>query len=142
MFLNPSLSDGKSASTLVDLHVEDVNDHAPHFEAHEYHAILRENRTYSAPILNVFATDADRGDFGQLQYFVEEVSDGSAKFRVDSTNGAVYLDKPLDGKSNEIEVKVNARDGGGMSSTQSVGFQDFLIDFAKPIGTLSSFKLA
>lgn len=74
------------------------------------------------------AIDEDRGDFGQLHYFIEETSNDAAKFRLDqdTTAGQLYLDRPIQGLLNqsveEIQLKVNARDGGGMTASVPVSF--------------------
>ena len=75
-------SDSKTSSALVDVHIEDVNDHAPQFHPEKYYLSIRENQQYIGPILSVFATDDDRGDFGTLDYFIEETTNDVAKFRL------------------------------------------------------------
>lgn len=80
--LNITFSDSKISSALVDVHIDDVNDHAPQFHPQEYFINLRESQSYIGPILNVYATDEDRKDYETLQYFIEETNNDVAKFRL------------------------------------------------------------
>lgn len=68
---------------MIDIHVDDVNDHLPLFHPHEYHLLLNEQQRYTKPLLTIFASDEDRGNFGRLHYFIEETSNDAAKFRLD-----------------------------------------------------------
>lgn len=63
--------------------MQDVNDHAPQFEPHVYYLTLREGQKYTDVLLNLQATDEDRGENGQLHYFIEESTNDGAKLRLD-----------------------------------------------------------
>lgn len=63
--------------------MEDVNDHSAVFKPQAYHIVLREGQVYSESLLSVFASDDDGEDFGRLSYFIEEITNDGAKFRLD-----------------------------------------------------------
>lgn len=98
----------------VNVTVQDVNDNPPIFQKSRYIASVPENTTVGTAILSVNASDADYGDNGRIEYFINRrQSDREEIFRIDQDTGVVYLNKPLDFESAERhELVVVARDRG------------------------------
>ncbi|TKR66884.1 hypothetical protein L596_023114 [Steinernema carpocapsae] len=108
---------GRTASSLVNIFIEDVNDNAPIFHPTSYNISVREDTPSGAPLLLVSATDGDYGSFGQLSYYME--SGDVSFFTVDESTGQLFLKEPLNrsGKS-QMFVQVQAKDGGDLVSDQ------------------------
>lgn len=60
-----------SATTMLEVHVQDTNDHAPVFEAEggEYTASVRESVSVGSTVTTVRATDKDVGDNAKVLIF-------------------------------------------------------------------------
>ncbi|XP_055064438.2 protocadherin-16 [Misgurnus anguillicaudatus] len=102
----------KTGQMTVDVHVQDINDHAPVFNQSRYHAIISESLPQGSNILQVFATDADDGDNGLVLYEINRrQSDPDRYFAIDSRSGVITLSKPLDYEVRKVhELVVQARD--------------------------------
>ncbi|XP_031340901.1 protein dachsous-like [Photinus pyralis] len=98
----------------VNISIQDVNDNQPIFNQSRYFAMVPENATVGTSILRVFATDNDDGENGQIEYSINRrQSDRDSMFRIDSTNGQISVNKPLDFESKELhELVVVAKDHG------------------------------
>lgn len=71
----------------VHITVEDVNDNSPIFDKELPEDILvPENASLAVPFFRVKATDADRGDNGQVEYSLFRNDD----FRIDPVTGEIY----------------------------------------------------
>lgn len=98
----------------VNITILDVNDNQPLFNQSRYFATVPENATVGTPVLQVFATDADAGDNGQVEYTINRrQSDRAAMFRIDPATGQVAVNRPLDFETKQVhELVVVARDRG------------------------------
>lgn len=98
----------------VNITIQDVNDNQPIFNQSRYFATVPENATVGTTVLQVFATDTDSGDNGQIQYTINRrQSDRDAMFRIDSTTGVISVNKPLDFETKELhELVIVAKDHG------------------------------
>lgn len=69
--LNVSVTDGVYTSfARVKIDILSANNHNPMFEKMIYEARVRENQSPGTPIIQVTATDKDRGDYGELLYSI------------------------------------------------------------------------
>lgn len=102
----------KTGQMILDVTVQDINDHAPMFNQSRYHAIISESLPQGSEVLQVFATDLDEGDNGLVLYQINRrQSDAEGYFVVDSRSGIVTLNKPLDYEVSKVhELVVQARD--------------------------------
>ncbi|XP_066555914.1 protocadherin-16 [Amia ocellicauda] len=102
----------KSGQMILDVSVQDINDHAPLFNQSRYHALISENMQPGGVILQVFATDADEGDNGLVLYEINRrQSDPERYFVIDSRSGVITLNKALDYEMRKVhELVVQARD--------------------------------
>ncbi|KAK3923329.1 Protein dachsous [Frankliniella fusca] len=98
----------------VNITILDVNDNQPLFNQSRYFAIVPENATVGTPVLQVFATDADAGENGQVEYAINRrQSDRAAMFKIDSATGQISVNRPLDFETKQVhELVVVAKDHG------------------------------
>uniref|UniRef100_A0A8C7MXZ7 FAT atypical cadherin 3a n=1 Tax=Oncorhynchus kisutch TaxID=8019 RepID=A0A8C7MXZ7_ONCKI len=116
--LNVSVSDGVFTSTAqVHVRVLGANLYSPVFELNPYEAEVRENAAIGTKVIQVRATDADPGVFGQITYsFINDV--GKDQFSVDANGQITTLEKldREDPANKNIFLMVAAQDGGGRAS--------------------------
>lgn len=98
----------------VNITILDVNDNQPLFNQSRYFATIPENATVGTPVLQVFATDADAGVNGQVEYAINRrQSDKNAMFRIDPATGQISVNRPLDFETKQVhELVVVAKDHG------------------------------
>ncbi|CAH0559984.1 unnamed protein product [Brassicogethes aeneus] len=98
----------------VNITIQDVNDNQPIFNQSRYFATVPENATIGTIVLQVFATDNDAGENGQVEYSINRrQSDKDNMFRIDSTTGMISVNKPLDFETKELhELVIVAKDHG------------------------------
>ena len=84
----------KTAFTIVNVNVLDVNDNSPFFENNSYEVSLPENITSGQTIVLLKAIDLDDGDNGRVGY--QLVNDFGGKLRIDSKSGRLSVASPLD----------------------------------------------
>lgn len=98
----------------VNITIQDVNDNQPIFNQSRYFATVPENATIGTSVLQVFASDNDAGENGQVEYSINRrQSDRDNMFRIDPTSGMVAVNKPLDFETKELhELVIVARDHG------------------------------
>ncbi|XP_025023607.1 protocadherin Fat 2 [Python bivittatus] len=81
----------------ISIHVKDVNDNKPIFEADPYRAFVMENMPAGTPVIQVTADDQDTGSDGQVTYSLgSELSYIREFFTIDSENGWIVTLKELD----------------------------------------------
>lgn len=84
----PSLT----GTAMVTITLQDVNDNAPQFDVDEYRISIAENTTPPYQALTVSATDADSGQFGQVEFSLQ----GTQFFMIDRVTGVLSLVEYLD----------------------------------------------
>lgn len=91
-----------------------MNDNQPIFNQSRYFAVVPENATVGTNVLRVFASDADAGENGQVEYSINRrQSDRDSMFRIDPTTGTVSVNRPLDFETKELhELVIVAKDHG------------------------------
>uniref|UniRef100_A0A8C2T8Q8 Cadherin EGF LAG seven-pass G-type receptor 1 n=1 Tax=Coturnix japonica TaxID=93934 RepID=A0A8C2T8Q8_COTJA len=122
----------RSATVKVHITVEDENDNYPQFSEKRYLVQVQEDAPVNSQILQVQATDRDRGSNAQVHY---SIVSGNLKgqFYIHSFSGAIDLINPLDYETiREYTLRIKAQDGGrpplinssGMVSVQVVDVND------------------
>lgn len=98
----------------VNITIQDVNDNPPIFNQSRYFATVPENATLGTRVLQVFATDADSEENGQIEYSINRrQSDRDNMFRIDPSTGLIAVNKPLDFETKELhELVIVAKDHG------------------------------
>ncbi|NWS78157.1 PCD16 protein, partial [Crotophaga sulcirostris] len=102
----------RSSQMTLDVSIQDINDNAPTFNQSRYHTLISENLKPGSSILQVFASDADEGDNGDVIYEINRrQSDPDQYFTIDSRTGVIKLNKGLDYEVRKVhELVVQARD--------------------------------
>ncbi|XP_059055496.1 protein dachsous-like isoform X2 [Achroia grisella] len=103
-----------SGTMTVNITILDVNDNPPVFAESAYSANVPENATVGTPVMKVFATDADAGENGLIEYSINRrQSDKENMFKIDPESGEITVNKALDFETKELhELVVVARDKG------------------------------
>jgi len=118
----------RSASTLVSVAIDDVNDERPTFSQSTYKFSVMENLPAGASVGSVAAVDRDSSIYGQVTYTIlrssggDDVGDSDA-FRIDARSGALTTTRPLDREEvSQYRLRVNASDRGvpPLASTATV----------------------
>nr|DBA31283.1 TPA: hypothetical protein GDO54_007159 [Pyxicephalus adspersus] len=122
----------KSATAMVYIYVEDENDNYPQFTEKRYVVQVPENVNPNTKILQVKATDKDKGNNAIVHY---SIVSGNIKgqFYIHSFTGDIDVIYPLDYETvREYSLRIKAQDGGrpplinttGMVSVQVVDVND------------------
>ncbi|XP_043105764.1 protocadherin alpha-2-like [Puntigrus tetrazona] len=102
---SPSLS----SSTVITVHISDVNDNAPHFPAPVINAFLRENGQAGGLVTKVSADDSDTGENAQLSYSLLDSSSSSVPvttlININSLSGEIFS---LQSFNHEEKQRVNS----------------------------------
>ncbi|CAH1803297.1 unnamed protein product, partial [Owenia fusiformis] len=136
------VSDGgsapRSSTTHVRVIVKDINDNAPVFtHTGPYFATIDENQPKGITVIQVVATDLDKGENGTVTYSFDSSSDQDArKFTIHSKTGLITTKEVMDHEEkNEYTLIVRAEDNGKVSqytlATVNVGIAD--INEAAPV---------
>ena len=112
-----------SATQMLVVKVEDVNNNPPVFSARKYRKTVPEDVSVGTSLLRVVATDVDEGLNGVVRYFILS-GDESYDFALDMASGVLRLQKQLDyERLSRYELIVRAEDSGverTLSSTATV----------------------
>ncbi|XP_057705848.1 protocadherin gamma-A11-like isoform X35 [Corythoichthys intestinalis] len=112
----------KSNSIKINVIVVDANDNAPVFKQSGYTVTIAENAPGGTNILQVSATDADKGANGEVLYSFSQNSDvASSVFSINANTGEISVMGELNyEKVKQYEIDVDATDKGGLRDTCKV----------------------
>lgn len=98
----------------VNITIIDSNDNQPIFNQSRYMAEIQESAVVGKSVLQVYATDQDSGENGNIQYHINrQKSDQEEHFRIDPKQGVIYVNKKLDyEKKFSYELIIEAKDNG------------------------------
>ncbi|CAI5453354.1 unnamed protein product [Caenorhabditis angaria] len=116
-----------SATTQLEVILDDINDNAPQFTSSSYAATISEDIPVGTSFLQVSAIDSDIGANGIVDYFLNEtgLSDVGQLFRLDRTSGTLRVNSKLDRETHkeleQLKYHDQHRDGrnGNRSNGQS-----------------------
>ncbi|KAK2817251.1 hypothetical protein Q5P01_025442 [Channa striata] len=115
----------QTAHCKVVINLLDVNDNAPVFEHSGYRTAVWEGQVHNTYVMQVFATDADSGMNGQIEYSIVSGNDNKA-FILDSVRGIlatnVFLDREIV-PSYKLVLQAADRGNPPLSSTATVRVQ-------------------
>uniref|UniRef100_A0A3B4UID9 Cadherin domain-containing protein n=1 Tax=Seriola dumerili TaxID=41447 RepID=A0A3B4UID9_SERDU len=132
----------RSGTVNIDVTVLDANDNAPVFNKSVYKASLMENTMRGTSIVTVNATDADSGTNGLIIYSLSKMK-GSAVdiFSIDENTGTISVSGQIDyEKDRRYEVRVEAKDQGGLTGTSKVILDVTDVNDNAPIINIMSFS--
>uniref|UniRef100_A0A8C5V7P5 Dachsous cadherin-related 2 n=1 Tax=Microcebus murinus TaxID=30608 RepID=A0A8C5V7P5_MICMU len=110
-----------SATCLVSITVDDVNDNEPIFQRQVYNATLAEHAPVGHCFLQVKASDADAGLYGFVEYSIYDgfqSYEAPQAFWIDPHDGQICVSKDIDRERDPAiyDLLVKAKDGGGLSA--------------------------
>ena len=88
-----SISRRLTATARVVVNVDDINDNMPSFTS-AGSVTIPEDTALQAVVMVIQAVDVDSGSNGDVVYTLEDTS--VSMFSINSTNGRLYLQQPLD----------------------------------------------
>ncbi|KAM9408206.1 cadherin EGF LAG seven-pass G-type receptor 2 [Pholidichthys leucotaenia] len=102
----------RSATATVHIVVEDDNDNAPQFSEKRYVVQVPEDMSPNTEILQVTATDEDRGSNAVVHFSIMS-GNTRGQFYIDAQTGKMDLVSHLDYEANkEYTLRIRAQDGG------------------------------
>ncbi|KAK4297300.1 hypothetical protein Pmani_030268 [Petrolisthes manimaculis] len=103
----------RSATTTLQINVDDANDHPPVFEREEYDSSIRESISVGSTVLTVRATDQDVGPNADLRYTILNPTGANEAFRIDPKSGELSTRLPLDREAHShYTLTIQAEDQG------------------------------
>ncbi|XP_077878116.1 protocadherin-23 [Ictidomys tridecemlineatus] len=110
-----------SATCLVTITVDDVNDNEPIFRRQVYNVTLAEHAPVGHCFLQVKASDADAGVYGFVQYSLYDgfqSDQAPPAFQIDPHDGHICVSQDIDRERDPatFDLLVKAKDGGGLSA--------------------------
>ncbi|KAM6939461.1 protocadherin-23 [Xenentodon cancila] len=125
----------QTAHCRVSITLLDINDNAPLFEQSSYRTSVWEGQVHNTYIMQVFASDADSGVNGQIEYSILSGNNNDA-FILDSTRGILATNVLLDREiTSSYKLVLQAADKGKppLSSTTIVRVQVVDVNDNSPV---------
>uniref|UniRef100_A0A8C1MHM5 Protocadherin 1 alpha 6 n=1 Tax=Cyprinus carpio TaxID=7962 RepID=A0A8C1MHM5_CYPCA len=125
----PSLS----SSTVITVHISDVNDNAPHFPAPVINAFLRENGQAGGLVTKVSADDSDTGENADLSYSLLDSSSSSVPIttliNINALGGEIFsLQSFNHEETKRFQFQVMATDSGVPPLSSNATVNVFILD--------------
>ncbi|XP_069388169.1 protocadherin gamma-A11-like [Paralichthys olivaceus] len=132
----------RSGTVNIDVTVLDANDNAPVFNQSVYKASVTENTVKGTHIVTVNATDADSGSYGAVTYSLSNMKGSTADiFSIDENTGTISVSGQIDyEKYRKYEVRVEAKDQGGLTGTSKVIIDVVDVNDNAPVINIMSFS--
>ncbi|XP_020340739.1 protocadherin beta-16 isoform X7 [Oncorhynchus kisutch] len=146
MFLTLTAADGgnprRTGTVSIKVNVLDANDNAPVFSQAVYKASVLENSPKGTLVATVIATDADVGSNGQLEYYIDQLTQQNAMvFTLNPSSGEIRVSGLLDyEKTKQFQINVIAKDIGGLSKSCKVVIEVIDVNDNPPVIALTSFS--
>ncbi|KAM6221833.1 protocadherin-23 [Rhynchocyon petersi] len=126
---------GHRAYSKVAVLIQDMNDNLPRFEQSVYHTLVLEGHSCNSHVIQVFATDADSGLNGLLEYSILSGNQGDV-FQIDPLSGVITTNVILDYETaSSYSLIIKATDKGipQLSTTSMIKIQVIDINDNAPI---------
>ncbi|KAM8765246.1 protocadherin-23 isoform 2-T2 [Rhynchonycteris naso] len=136
-----------SATCLVSITVDDVNDNEPIFWKQVYNATLLEHAPVGHCFLQVKASDADAGLYGLVDYSLYDgfqSYEAPRAFQIDPHDGRICVSQDIDRERDPAtyDLLVKARDGGGLSAQAFVRVELEDVNDNEPVFNPSTYVLS
>ncbi|CAG9761162.1 unnamed protein product [Ceutorhynchus assimilis] len=100
----------RSGTTMLQINVQDANDHSPVFEMNEYDASIRESVSVGTTVITLKATDQDIGKNAEVEYYIDSINGGGTSteeednqaFKIDAKTGVITTRGLLDRETTEV----------------------------------------
>uniref|UniRef100_A0A673VY86 Cadherin domain-containing protein n=1 Tax=Salmo trutta TaxID=8032 RepID=A0A673VY86_SALTR len=132
----------RSGSVNIEITVLDANDNAPVFNQSVYRATVMENAPKWTYITTVNASDADGGSNGEIAYSCSKIKGTIADiFIINENTGIISVSGQIDYEKNKkYEVRVEAKDQGGLTDTSKVVIEVIDVNDNAPVINVMSFS--
>ncbi|KAM8732969.1 protocadherin gamma-A10-like [Acanthopagrus schlegelii] len=132
----------RSGTVNIEITVLDANDNPPVFNQSLYTATVIENAPIGTYITTVNASDADTGSNGLVTYTFSNLKGKSGeKFEIDTVSGKITVADNIDfEKDKKYEIRVIAKDQGGLSDATKVVIEVTDINDNVPVINIMSFS--
>ncbi|KAM4732187.1 protocadherin gamma-A11-like [Anableps anableps] len=132
----------RSGSVNIVVTVLDANDNIPVFNQSVYKASVVENTVKGTSVITVNATDADSGSNGLIAFSLSKTKGSAADiFSINNSTGTIYVFGEIDfEKQRRYEVRVEAKDQGGLIGTSKVIVDVVDINDNAPVISVMSFS--
>ncbi|KAG1970638.1 protocadherin 1 alpha [Pimephales promelas] len=122
-----------SSSTVITVHIYDVNDNAPHFPAPVINAFLSENGQAGGLVTKVTADDSDTGENAELSYSLLDSSSSrvpvTTLININSLSGEIFsLQSFNHEETKRFQFEVMATDSGVPPLSSNVTVNVFILD--------------
>uniref|UniRef100_A0A8C1PV88 Protocadherin 2 alpha b 10 n=1 Tax=Cyprinus carpio TaxID=7962 RepID=A0A8C1PV88_CYPCA len=121
-----------SSTSVITIHVSDVNDNAPRFSDPIINVYVKENSQIGAVIHTVSAFDPDLGDNARITYSLLESSKSdpvTSMININSDSGDIHSLQPFNYEETKtFEFKVQATDSGVPPLSSNVTVNVFILD--------------
>ncbi|XP_036378984.1 protocadherin alpha-8-like [Megalops cyprinoides] len=122
-----------SSTSVITVHVSDVNDNAPRFPEPEINVYVKENSPVGSVICTVSAFDSDENENARVSYSLLEISSNpvsvSAKVNVNSVSGQIYSLQSFNyDEVKTFQFQVQATDSGVPPLSSNVTVNAFILD--------------
>ncbi|NP_001019270.1 protocadherin 1 alpha 4 precursor [Danio rerio] len=122
-----------SSSTVITVHISDVNDNAPHFSAPVINAFLSENSQAGGLVTKVTADDSDTGENAELSYSLLDSSSSSIPvttlININSLSGEIFsLQSFNHEETKRFQFQVMATDTGVPPLSSNATVNVFILD--------------
>ncbi|MCP9266461.1 Membrane-associated guanylate kinase, WW and PDZ domain-containing protein 3 [Dirofilaria immitis] len=102
-----------SASTFLEIILDDINDNAPEFISENYTVAIAEDTPTGTSFAQVSAIDIDEGDNAIIDYYLIEDNEKSDTFKLDRSSGTLRVVSKLDRETiAKYQLTVKAQDRG------------------------------
>uniref|UniRef100_A0A667WKE2 Cadherin domain-containing protein n=1 Tax=Myripristis murdjan TaxID=586833 RepID=A0A667WKE2_9TELE len=132
----------RSGTVNIDITVLDANDNAPVFNQSVYRASIVENAPKGTYITTVNASDADSGSYGEIIFSFSKLRGSTFDiFTIDEKTGDISVSGLIDfEKDKKYEVRLEARDRGGLIGTSKVIVEVVDVNDNPPVINIMSFS--
>ncbi|XP_029113084.1 protocadherin alpha-8-like isoform X3 [Scleropages formosus] len=122
-----------SSTTVITVHVSDVNDNAPRFLRPQYDVYLKENNEVGALVLTVTAVDADANENAQVTYSFLDSNNKkvpvSTMVNINSATGDIYTMQVFNYEEVKMfQFRVQATDSGVPPLSSNMTVNVFILD--------------
>ncbi|KAI5940868.1 Protocadherin-23 [Manis javanica] len=136
-----------SATCLVSITVDDVNDNEPVFQRQVYNATLVEHAPVGHCFLQVRASDADSGLYGFIEYSLYDgfqSYEAPQAFQIHPHDGQICVSQDIDRERDPAtyDLLVKAKDGGGLSAQAFVRVELEDVNDNEPVFNPSTYVMS
>lgn len=110
----------QSATTTLQINVDDLNDFPPKFEQNSYETSVKESASIGSAVMTVRATDQDSGANAEVHYSIINPFGANEAFRIDPKSGMISTRLALDREIiDSYNLTIQAVDQGSVTDRKS-----------------------